>query len=219
MKTFIALSALALVAASQANTSIDTLSTWSGSDYVGSFGVTDTSTYGQTFVVPNVETELLSYTFVLRSSNNPVSFHPFNFYLMGWDTVNGRATGSLLFKSGTLFSVDTNANQTFTVGPKVNLVAGNKYVAFISTSEANRNVNWSAAQGYRSDAPYNDGEFVFLNNGSDTSAWTNQTWNSFAPQDTAFHAEFCTPAVPEPASMTALAMGALALIRRKRSSK
>ncbi len=216
MKKLLLLALVAGAAASQADVTIDTLSGWNGTDSINSFGVSDTSTYGQTFKVTTAPL-LMTYEFQLESQQVDEGFHAFNLYVMAWDDVNNHATGPVLYKSGDQFLVDSGTWQDFTVAPNVMLNANSKYVAFISTSESNRDVNWASMQAGRggTDA-YADGQFMFTNNGADTNGWTNNTWSSWSTNDTAFKAVFCGPAVPEPTTIVGLGLSVIGFIRKKR---
>lgn len=107
---------------------------------------------------------------------------------------------------------------------------GAEYVLFASTSKDNAGHSgygsWGAL-GFQD--LYNGGNFVFINNGEDTSQWTDPLtpWDQFGQGfggDLAFQADFSAPTVPsapEPSTIVLLGPGLIGLamaIRRGKNS-
>jgi len=201
----------------------------SGSDTLGSWGVTDTATFGQTVTVPVGDITLKSFSFQLGGSDpafgdidgGPIDYKAF-VYL--WD--GSEASGPALFDSGLQTFTPPPASSpasgftavTFT--PNINVVAGQQYVMFLSTAglqsgRPDSTIEWAADLS----GPYADGDFVFLNNTDDPSLWTTAGWSSFGGPDLAFSAEFAAPAstVPEPGSIFLIVsmVGVFPLIRKR----
>jgi len=206
-----------------ASTVIDNTVSWPGWD-VGTWGEPlQTATVGQTFTV-GADTRLDSFTFFLAhdSSYDPLTFAA---YLMLWNPTGNRATGPVLFQSGTLHSNDLGYPPThpgYSVQPftvltgGVQLATGQQYVAFFSTSLVNEG-NGKGWLGYAGDT-YSGGQFAYIANGTNFSALTTSTWTTGYPDtggDLAFRMAFNT--VPEPRSVLSGALlGGLVLIRHRR---
>jgi len=191
-----------------------------GNSTVQPWGITNTATYGQTVLVPAGENFLTSFTFTFDSG--PDSQTPFRAHVFSWNGVNA-ATGSSRFTSGIL-----NAPATFPSAVTVNtgfvpVTPGETIVLFFSTSglqagQPDAGYIWSSSPTNN----YADGDFVFINNGDDTSQWTGGTWDvgfGSAP-DLRFTATFVSGrggvAAPEPASLLLLGFVAPFVARLRR---
>ncbi|WZP00820.1 hypothetical protein EP7_002474 [Isosphaeraceae bacterium EP7] len=202
---------LALLPAHARSETISTLPDWNGSQSLLGFGETNTATFGQTITV-GAETRLQSFSFRIRTENlfGP---HPSRFggHVMQWDETLDRAVGPVLYDSGLLVLPfnDDGVYQAVTINPGIALTSGNQYVLFLSTSTYQDSTLDQTRWGLvRNVDAYSGGKSVYLNNGTDTSAWTSGPWDSgfTAPgSDFAFTATL-TP-VPEPSSIT-LMLGA-----------
>jgi hypothetical protein len=186
------------------------------------FGHPDTATYGQTFTVPSLENVLSSWTFSLQ--NHGGTDQNFKFFVMGWDSANMRATGSVLYQSGlTTITGGTTSMTDFTVNPNVSLNSGGEYVMFLNESGLNGYNGEVVMAGNNSASSYTGGQFVFLNNGDNFGEVTQQTWSDWSVRDTAFTATFIggsnSGTVPDAGStlgILSLALGVLGVLKRKR---
>jgi len=190
---WIAIAALALTAtSSMAYTLVDTNPAWDGTTFISSFGNPNTATYGQTITAPPGEGALTSFSFQINDQGNVL---PFQGAVYAWDAVNARATGSALYLSAPVTTTGTNTFVRFTFTPNVPMTPGQQYVIMATTSYNQSTpgvMRWGAVAN---NTTYTGGQFVFINNGSNTAAWTTQSWSTIA-QDLAFTAVFGTPVVP-----------------------
>lgn len=201
---------------------IDTLSSWDGTTNIFDFGEPDTATYGQTFTVSGPEAQLDRFTVLVNDFENP-DVLDFEAYVYLWDAISFKPTGGALFSSGPLSSAadaDADVFEAFAINTGgMQLISGNQYVAFFTTSNLFDGVegsgNFAASQNAD---PYADGAFVFLNNGSDFGSLFTTPWdtcdvgpNCFVGRngnlDLAFTAAFSTAEVPEPGTLALLGLG------------
>jgi hypothetical protein len=195
--------------------SINTVSTWNGSENVGNFGYPDTATFGQTITATSgLGSQLDSFSFEV---NLPAAL-TFRGEVYAWNSVTSSATGSALFESAPTQTPGPGFQQvTFNTGG-VQVNDAQQYVIFatILNDYAADAGKGTGIWGLRSSDPYAGGSFVFLssNGNGDPSQLTTQAWDTgFSPQDLAFIANFSDgpTATPEPASMTLLAIGAFGM--------
>ncbi|QMV74124.1 IPTL-CTERM sorting domain-containing protein [Comamonas piscis] len=155
--------------------SIDTTTTWDGSSSVSSFGLPNTATYGQTIMAPTLPAKLQA--FEIRINPQGMAF-PFKFYVYEWDPVAQQATGPQMYASAVQTTEAVSVFQTYAVSDlNVTLVPGKSYVLFASVSETPGPVassRWGSVDG----GSYADGQFVFVNNSGNPSAWTSQQWTT-----------------------------------------
>lgn len=196
-------------------TLIDTTGSWNGSDFIWSFGESNSSTYGQTFTVTGSETKLDSFSFFLDDYLNP-DFVDFEAYVYAWDGY--KATGSALYASSPMSTTNNGGSggfENFTLNTGgISLNSGSQYVAFLTASNMfDGSLGTSKMGGLDGANVYSGGQFVFLNNGSDfgqilTNNWTTN-WKGIGA-DTAFTMNLSDP-VPEPATLLLFALGIIGL--------
>ena len=182
---------------------------------VAPFGVTNTSTYGETFTA-TANNVLTSYSLYLNGNASNLQFAS---YIYAWD--GNKATGPALFSSA-VQSYNGGSDVAFTFNPGANLVSGSKYVAFLTTAglqagQANQTVQMPVV----SSSTYAGGDFVYYNTGDNFAQLTSNTWDCHDGcgfGDAFFKASFGAAAVPEPASwaMMILGMGAIGYAMRRR---
>ena len=189
---------------------ISTVGSWDGSSSVSAMGEPDTATYGQTFTAP-ADNVLTSFTFYVNDDENP-DFLDFAAYVYAWDGL--KATGPALFTSGGMSTTDNGGAggfETITVNTGgVTLVPGSLYVAFFSASNFFDGIAGTSTWGYLDADGYAGGGFWFSNNGNNFAALTTNNWENFVGggvDDLAFSMEFSPSQVPEPATLTMLALG------------
>lgn len=189
---FILLLLLGSVGQVQAITRIDTVSTWDESNFISSFGLTNTATYGQVITVPITDTVLQDFSFHI----NLTDACAFKGYVYAWDGT--KATGPALYESAATATLGSGGFEKieFRTGG-IALTAGAQYVLFASASKtvcppsASPWGRWGAVS---SDTVYGGGKFVFLNNGTDAALWTTATW-SYIALDLAFTATFANSTI------------------------
>lgn len=207
-----------------ATTMIDTTLSWNGSSFVSLFGESNTATYGQTFVAPT-DNVLDSFTFYLNDGSHETSIpNRFRAYVGQWD---GLKTSSILFESSINLATTNNGGaggfEPITVNTGgVSLTTGNNYVAFFSASKLFDGITDLSDWGLTNANIYSNGGFVYINNGSDFSQLTTNTWHNFGDIDLAFKMNFSSGAsVPEPGSLALLGLGmtGLAFVRRRKAAR
>lgn len=199
--------ALAGVHSAFALTTISTLASENGT--ISTYGVPNTATYGQTFIAPSAtDTVLDSVQFKI----DPLGTGDVNVRLhVG--TWTGTKVGSLIY-TGSLVTLGSGLGWTNVVYSNlgINVVHNQAYVAFASVS--NDYIGGTAQWASSTAASYGNGTFVFLNNGNDAGQWTTTNWTS-AGIDATFEMNFVN-AIPEPTTMSLLALGAAGLIAKRR---
>jgi hypothetical protein len=184
---------------------------------VGIWGKGSTETHGQTFTVGS-ENRFDNFTFYMNDNLDP-DYLDFKAYVMEWN--GDRAKGGILFESEPLrttnnggldgweeFSIDTGG---------LYLTEGKEYVAFFSCSTFPSSPQGTAWLAYAGDR-YDDGTFVYIDNGTSLSAWTNDPWVNNYPYlggDLVFKMTF----VPAPGAILLGAIGAgfVGWLRRRRT--
>lgn len=183
-------------------------------DYFPAQGNAGIQTIGQTFKTPQGHNQLNSFSLWLSDSPfqtpDPLKFHA---YLMEWEGHD--ATGDYLYKSPvTITSGLAHGERREFIFDQIDVLLSpeKQYIFFISCSEFFGGDPSMAFMGSSLGNYYTDGKRFDLRNGSDTSKFTNGYWTSYAPYDLAFTATFN---VPEPATLSLLALGGFLLRKRK----
>jgi len=171
-------------------TTIDTTPDWDGKTTIQAFGYPDTATYGQVVTVPVTGDNVLqSFSFYMKLPNTCT----FRGYVYAWDGT--KATGSALYESPTGATKGSgNFEEVHFETGGVAMTPGAQYVLFASTSKdaGSGSGPWGAI--YQDVYPGSGNTFVFLNNGTDTSAWTSLSWTVISSSyDLAFKATFVKP--------------------------
>jgi uncharacterized protein with beta-barrel porin domain len=182
---------------------IDTTPQWDGSNFISSWGVTNTATYGQTITPTTGQRILTGFTFELARTSGTAS--QYQAFVYQWDSANNRITGTALFSSAvfTAPAATTFTAVTINTGSIV-LTPGQQYVLFLSTS--NQQPQASASYKYGSltnNTTYAGGQFVFQNNGANFGNLSTSSWSSIA-DDLAFTAMlngFVSPMLPTGAAI------------------
>jgi len=199
----------AFIAPAFSQGTINTIPQWNGTDAVAPFGISNNTTFGQTITVAPGSGKLYSWTIEL-TCNAATTFRG---EVYAW---NGTmATGAALLETapmtfGPSVNNTTFTQVTFSIGGGLSLAPGT-YVLFASTSKdpgSPSSCGWGITP---TTAPYPGGNFVFLNNGTNSAAWTTNAWVS-APFDLAFAALFTGGTLtPVPDTVWLLPAGLLAL--------
>jgi autotransporter-like protein len=170
--------AAAALATSPALADINTLPDWDGAQFISSWGVPNTQTYGQTITATLTNSVLSSMTFQLNNqSGGPAQYQAF---VYAWDATNSRITGPALFASGLLTAPSGATFQPVTISTgKVTLTPGQQYVLFLSTSNGTQ-VNSAYRWGSVNNSLVPGGQFVFQNNGTNFNNLSTASWSTVA---------------------------------------
>jgi hypothetical protein len=203
--------------------SINTIPAWNGTSFISSFGVPNTATYGQTVTVGSNSHNFYGFSFrVSVQSGGPITLRGL---VSVWDTATNRVVGAPLYQSGPVtISGSSYAPVNFTFPTPISVTPGQTLVLYTTTSldlpQPNSAARWGALTN---NTTYPGGQFVFLNNGPDTSQWANVAWATIS-EDLAFTASFDGDQVAIPTLSewsliglsSLLAMLGIARMRRRR---
>jgi hypothetical protein len=199
--------------------SVSTMSAWdhyTGIDQLGEAwagGGWISRSYGQTFKVNAPEARLNSFTFGVwdYAPEREAQACTFEVAIMEWG--GSGPTGSVLYKSQPLVSPNGSTWSIMTVPLGNVLVDGDKqYLAFLTATDFMDGVQSLAMVSWGWDS-YSDGAMYF-HTAFGPGDELRQDWSSAGAVDMGFTLDY-TP-VPEPATMGLLALGGMAVIRRKR---
>jgi autotransporter-associated beta strand protein len=143
---------------------------------VSAWGVPNTATYGQLVLAPTGATSLTDFTFHLEGAP-AINYQA---YVYQWDTVNLVTTGSALYQSGVLTSPTGAGDNPVTITTSgTNVVAGQVYVMFFTTSGVTQSVppstdSWLLGTGGQ--AGY---DFVYNNNSTNFSRLATDQWTDW----------------------------------------
>ncbi len=204
--TVVTLSAVFLLISSSYATTIDTASSWNGSQSLSSFGEPNTATYGQTFTLNSGDDTVLdSVTFYLNDYSNYADNVDFAFYLYEWTGTN--ITGEALYTSSMYSTSGADGFESFTVDTGgVSLETDTEYVWFICASNFFDGIFGRSMVG-AVNSTYSDGSWVYINNGSDFSQLFTGSWQISSGMDLAFTMELSSQTVPEPAAILLFGAG------------
>jgi hypothetical protein len=199
-----------LLLASPSLAQINTIAAWDGINYISSFGVANTATYGQTITVAANSTPLNSFSFEIGYCSANVTMRG---AVYAWD--GAKATGSALYESAPVTIVNSNSYQLVTFSPGGLTLPAGSYVLFATTSRDQTGApgsgcSWGALPN---NTAIPNGNFVFQNNAADTTQWTSSNW-AVISKDLAMRVDGLKPptaAVPA-ASTTSLLIGFASLI-------
>jgi hypothetical protein len=187
---------------------INTIPLWDGSQFISSFGVTDTATYGQTITVAGSAMLLQSFSVEIGYCGNAVSFRG---EVYAWDGT--KATGSSLFESSVMSASGSSGYQLYTINTGGITLPPGTYVLFVTTSKDQAGAPSSACRfGATANTAYPGGQFVYINNTANTALWTTNAWSTIA-SDLAFQVTGTggVPGVPLPSTLLLVLVGLIAL--------
>jgi hypothetical protein len=190
--------ALLVLVAAPALAQINTIPAWNGTDFISSFGVPNTATYGQTITVAANSTALQSFSFEVGNCGASVTMRG---EVYAWGT--NQATGAALYESAPVTIAASSAFQLVTFTPGGLSLPAGTYVLFASTSRDQSGAPSSACRwGSVVNTNIPNGNFVFINNTADPTQWTGGTW-SFIASDLAMSVSgLVPPAIATPAAST-----------------
>ena len=206
---------LSIAGSVMAQAPINTVPNWNGTDFLTSFGVPDTASYGEVITVAAGTGPLTSFGFEIGWCTAAVTLRG---EVYAWNGT--QATGTNLFESGSQVVPASSAFQlvTFNVpGSGVTLPAGT-YILFATSSKDQTGAVPSACYlGHVNDSVYPGGSFWYMNNGADATQWVTPTllnpWLNIAT-DLAFQVNMGATPTPTPtttgvpaASTTSLLLG------------
>jgi len=190
----IAFSLVALAPTGGARASIDTTPFWDGSNFISSWGLPNTATYGQTFTASDLQWQARSFTFYLQL-RSATEIPQYRAYVYEWDSVNQHVTSTALFVSDVMTAPNSGEFTAVTINTgRTVLTPGKQYVVLLTTSSVAQVGTSEYRWGSVADAAYAGGNFVFNNNMTDFDALGTTPWNAIAG-DLAFTARFI-PNIP-----------------------
>lgn len=190
--------------ASASSTVVDTRND-AVTNFISSFGVPNTASYGQTITAPAGSQVITSFTF--RVEKLPITDF-FRGEIFAWDGT--KATGAPLYESLPRTSTgEALQDITFDTGGTP-VTPGAQYVLFMSVSKEFEASAGATARfrALTNDTTYPGGKFVFLNNGTNEGEWTTTAWSSIA-EDLQFRVRFSSTQQPLTVSKTGNGKGSV----------
>ena len=147
---------------------------WNGSEFIQPFGLPLTAVYGQTFIIPNGDRVLSSFTFQVKI--DPAA--KFRGQVFAWD--GNKATGPALYTSPAVQTTDGAVFQPITFATNnLPVTAGSTYVLLIDSLLDTQSGQYSGTVGFTNADSLTSGLFVFFN-ASNESQVNTQTWDGAA---------------------------------------
>jgi hypothetical protein len=179
--------ALCLVGSASASAASSVIDTRNDADpsTISSFGVPDTTNYGQVVTVPPGETALKSFSF--RVVNLPATVI-IRGEVFAWD--GEKATGPALYESAPKTTGGLAVQDIVFDAGAIPVNPGSQYVLFATAA---RDFELSSGTGpFRRTAAdaYAGGNMVYLNSGTNELLWTSTPWEGFPEFDLQFNAHF-----------------------------
>jgi uncharacterized protein with beta-barrel porin domain len=164
---------------------IDTTPAWNGTNFISSWGVPNTATYGQTITATTTQSRLTDFTFYLNQQNGTAP--QYQAFVYQWDDTTRRIVGPALYTSGIMTAPSGSVFNPVTISTGgVLLTPGQQYVLFLTTSTVSGQANGSYRWGsVGNNTTYAGGQFVFQNNGTNFGNLSTANW-SFIAEDLAF---------------------------------
>jgi uncharacterized protein with beta-barrel porin domain len=176
---------LALSASASAQSIINTIPQWDGVQFISSWGVPNTATYGQTITPTAGQTRLSSFTFQLNQTSGTAP--QYQAFVFQWDATNQRIIGPALFGSSVFTAPGAGFSPVTINTGNVVLTPGQQYVLFLTTSTVGGQPNSAYRYGSTANTAYTGGQFVFQNNGTNFNQLSTANWSTIA-LDLAFQA-------------------------------
>jgi hypothetical protein len=215
--------AIALGVASPARAdSVNTLSGWDG--YTGIDGVGEYWAYSvwmsrslaQTFKVTSPEARLNTMTFAVNDMAPVYEAQATKMDVVVMEWSGSSPTGSVLYRTGPVVSPNGSAWSTMTVSLGNTLVQSDKeYIAILTTSNYMDGIQNKAMAAFAWDN-YADGYMVFYDGFGPGDELTG-SWTGIGSVDLGVVIDY-TP-IPEPATVSLLAIGAAGILRKRRHSR
>jgi hypothetical protein len=165
--------AVVSLAVNAQSSTIDTYSSWNGTDSIVSWSASGTYVYGQTITPTSVQANLTSFGFSLSafSTGSPTQYTA---GIYQWNNTLNVVSGPALFTSAVFTAPDSTSFTPVSINTGgVRLISGQQYVLFLSTIGQPNTATNAYQWGYISTAPYTLGKFVYSN---DSTSITN-TWD------------------------------------------
>jgi hypothetical protein len=203
ISTIVAASAAALLLAGASAAGAQTFSNGPASGSIGSFGYSDSQTYGEVFSA-QATGNLSSFTMYLNGAIGGTLYGGIAEWNGGSSFGLGSGVSNILFESAQIAADHAGA---YTFSPNVSLTSGNTYVAYLSAFGVDHSGQTSTSM------PLGSG-----GNGFDYFVWQNDEFSGQGPNDASWNyfgnfgnarldLTFATGAVPEPVTWGLMLFG------------
>ncbi|MDB5601590.1 MAG: autotransporter outer rane beta-barrel protein [Xanthobacteraceae bacterium] len=168
--------AVLLISVPASAQTIDTTTTWNGTQSISPWGATDTATYGQTITATATRSALHGFTFELHQTTAPAA--QFQAFVYHWNTGTSRIDGPALYTSGVMVAPSGAGFTPVSIATgTVALTPGQQYVLFLTTSTVVQADGPRYQFGAVPGASYTGGQFVFQNNGQVFANLSANAWS------------------------------------------